>query len=443
MTRSSDPTASASDDSSWLSRASDGSVQRRTIVAGAAWTIPVVAAAAATPAAAASLTPTLEFANGPYSVSACGTLSDVVIHATTDGTVPAVGLLVTVTLPAGLEFPDGTTTKAFTTDTNGHVVLTGIAVSSTASSGSIGAASTTLTATEAVVVAGGGTTAYRNYGGGASSYVTVPSGSTAVGNSMFLSPDGDLYFADSVIATDVQSVTYSSTHGGANDYGYVTGSGAYYYDSYGPGAAGLVQQTNVPVGSTAIGPNVFLSPDGDLYEDNAIIATDVATANYAFIINPAPQDRSITYTKTDGTAHRDYGGVSSFATVPSGSTAVGNAMFLSPDGDLYFADSVIATDVQSVAYSSQTGAENDYGYVTSTGAYYYDSYGPGAAGLVLQTNVPVGSTAIGPNVFLSPDGDLYEDNAIIATNVTTANYAFIINPAPQDRTITYTAGVDC
>lgn len=41
----------------WIARDSDGKVQRRTIVQGAAWTIPVVAVAVAAPLAAASVQP--------------------------------------------------------------------------------------------------------------------------------------------------------------------------------------------------------------------------------------------------------------------------------------------------------------------------------------------------------------------------------------------------
>ncbi|KQQ08042.1 hypothetical protein ASF46_11805, partial [Rathayibacter sp. Leaf296] len=135
-----------------------GSTSRRTIVAGAAWTIPVVAVAVATPAAAASLQPTLEFVNGPYTVPACGTLGDVVLHATTDGSTPATGQLVTVTLPAGLKFSDGTTTKPFPVDSTGDVVISGITAFGGASTGTITASTGSLTTTAPAAVTGG------NYG---------------------------------------------------------------------------------------------------------------------------------------------------------------------------------------------------------------------------------------------------------------------------------------
>lgn len=102
---------------------------RRTVLAGAAWSVPVIAAAIATPLAAASpTTPTLEFVNGPYTFAACGLLSNATLLATTDGTTPAAGVPVVVTLPVGLSWSDGTTgAKTVTTGASGQVILPPIA----------------------------------------------------------------------------------------------------------------------------------------------------------------------------------------------------------------------------------------------------------------------------------------------------------------------------
>ncbi|KZX19835.1 hypothetical protein [Rathayibacter tanaceti] len=99
-------------------------MHRRTLVKGAAWTIPVVAMATATPAAAASVTPTLAFVNGPYTVDSCGKLNNVTLRLTTDGTTADPSKPVTVTLPAGFTWADGSSApRSFTTDSNGRVVL--------------------------------------------------------------------------------------------------------------------------------------------------------------------------------------------------------------------------------------------------------------------------------------------------------------------------------
>ncbi|ALS57534.1 hypothetical protein C5D60_10050 [Rathayibacter toxicus] len=118
-------------------------LHRRTLVKGMTWTVPLAATAIATPAFAASAQPTLKFTNGPYSVGTCQTLKDVIIQSTTDGTTPSpAGTTVSVTLPSGLIWSDGTTgTKSFTTDSNGQVVLSGIKADSTSGTKNINASS--------------------------------------------------------------------------------------------------------------------------------------------------------------------------------------------------------------------------------------------------------------------------------------------------------------
>ncbi|OOB91039.1 hypothetical protein [Rathayibacter sp. VKM Ac-2630] len=129
-------------------------VQRRTIVAGAAWTIPVIATAVGAPLAAASDQPTLTFTNGPYSANGCGTLGDVVIRATTDGTTPVTsGTLISVTLPAGFTWSDGLTgPRAFPADGNGEVAVSGIRVPATATNATLTASTGGLTAAAPVSV---------------------------------------------------------------------------------------------------------------------------------------------------------------------------------------------------------------------------------------------------------------------------------------------------
>lgn len=103
-------------------------VRRRTVLRGAAWSLPVIMAATAIPTSSASVANlTLTFVNGPYSAVACGTVDDITVHAATNGTPAPAGTPVTVTLPAGLTWSDGTTApRTLTTDANGDVVLSGL-----------------------------------------------------------------------------------------------------------------------------------------------------------------------------------------------------------------------------------------------------------------------------------------------------------------------------
>lgn len=196
-------------------RDSNGGVQRRTLVAGAAWMIPVVATAVGAPLAAASgEAPTLAFTNGPYTVAACGTLKDVVIKAITDGTTaPPTGTLVTVTLPAGLTWSNGETgSRPFSTDANGEVVLSGVKAIATSGSQTITASSTVASADATVGIspAGGGFVAGVQNDGTVSfnnARATVPAGSTAIGMDTFLAGNGDLYKNNVLLASGVTSAT--------------------------------------------------------------------------------------------------------------------------------------------------------------------------------------------------------------------------------------------
>ncbi|MBM3717209.1 MAG: hypothetical protein FJW64_16060, partial [Actinobacteria bacterium] len=102
-------------------------VSRRTIVAGAAWTIPVVAVATATPAVAATNGLTLAFDKSSYSGEACKTVSGVKVTATRNGAA-AAGESVTVTLADGYTFSDGSTSHTATTGSDGSITLPDIKV---------------------------------------------------------------------------------------------------------------------------------------------------------------------------------------------------------------------------------------------------------------------------------------------------------------------------
>ncbi|MDN4641618.1 hypothetical protein QCD70_15300, partial [Agreia sp. PsM10] len=160
-------------------------IQRRTIIAGAAWTIPVVAVAVGAPLAAASPSPTLAFTNGPYDVAACGTLKDVTLLLTANGTTPDPGKIVTVTLPSGLTWSDGTTNpKVLTTDANGNITLSGIKAKGAAGNVSIAATSSTGPQTSAVVTVTAATSNAYNATDKSAGVLrpNVPANSTPIGN---------------------------------------------------------------------------------------------------------------------------------------------------------------------------------------------------------------------------------------------------------------------
>jgi len=98
-------------------------VTRRTIVKGAAWSVPVIVAATALPMASASVAVALAFTSGSYPVTGC-TLTGVKVAATNSATHAALpGAPVTVALADGYTFIDGTTSFTGTTGPDGTVTL--------------------------------------------------------------------------------------------------------------------------------------------------------------------------------------------------------------------------------------------------------------------------------------------------------------------------------
>ncbi len=99
---------------------------RRVVVKGAAWAVPVVAVSAAAPLAAASANPTavtLTFNEPSYHADATTAISGVVVTAMAGGKTAKPDVTVSVMLPAGYLFADGTSTLSATTDGLGEVHL--------------------------------------------------------------------------------------------------------------------------------------------------------------------------------------------------------------------------------------------------------------------------------------------------------------------------------
>lgn len=390
-------------------------LSRRTIVQGAAWSVPVIAAAVATPLAAASVAePTLTFVNGPYSVGTCASLGNVTIQATTDGSAPvAPGTLITVTLPAGLTWSDGSTgSRVLPADANGQVLLTGITATTAVGSPAITASTTGATASAPVTVTVQESLAVAwTSSGVGGNYPSVPANSTPLGAEYFLAPNGDLYYGNTVVQSGVVSATgYTNAINGAYTLNYATATGA--------GAlAGGASNTypNIPVGSEAIGAEYFLAPNGDLYYGNIVVSTGVTSAtgysnanNGAYTVNYVTSAGAVAVTES--------GAVNDYSSVPAGSVAVGAEYFLAPNGDLYLGNDVVATGVTSAeGYSNANNGAYTVNYVTANGGF-------ALAGTSFNeyTDVPPGSVAIGAEYFLAPNGDLYVGNQLIASGVPSA-----------------------
>jgi hypothetical protein len=417
--------------------ASSGGIKRRTVVQGAAWSVPVIAAAIATPLAAASVAPVLAFINGPYTVPVCGVLADVLIEATTDGTTPVpAGTQVTVTLPAGLTWSDGSTgSRILPTDGNGRVTLSGL-VGATQGDVAIVASAGTVSSSAPLQITGNGIAKYWANNGSNASYSSVPPGSAVAGGSAYLAPNGDLYFENTVIGTNVSSSKAVFNSASQTTYVYYVENGVAKY--WTPGSA-PASYPAVPVGSEALGGSTYLAPNGDLYFENSVIASGVTSANALF--NSANGSTYVYYVENGAAKYWANNGASvTYPSVPAGATAIGSSTYLAPNGDLYFQNDIIASGVDSAASTFNAGDGQHYIYYMEDGvAKYWSTNGTRAT----YVEVPAGSTPLGTSGYLAPNGDLYFENTIVASNVTSAGASNIYNSATGAGYLYYVEGTPC
>ncbi|SMH29914.1 hypothetical protein SAMN06295885_0362 [Rathayibacter oskolensis] len=419
-------------------------VGRRTLVQGAVWTVPVIAAASAAPLAAASTTtdPELVFTNGPYDVTACGELDEIDLKLTAGGSADA-NKTVTVSLPSGLTWSDGSTgPRPFTTDQNGEFEVTGVrATSTTGSYTLIATSSTGASATSTVTVHPAGTAIqYNTATKRTAAYTSVPLGSTALGTGIYLAPNGELWLRNRLLATGVTSAAEENRANGDNIVSYSTATGSYNFNvSQNPNAS---QAPSVPAGSTTVGLNTFLAPNGDLYYGNGKIASNVTSAHTETVGNN-PASTRVSYMDASGahTYNTTNGNVTNFTQVPADAEAVGMGLFLTPSGALYFGDTVVKSSGVTSASIQRVGANSTdtrISYVDGTGAY---GYNPTNGNTFPYVNVPAGSTAVGTATFLAPNGDLYKGDKLIAKNVSSAVEQYV--PSSGTSVISYVSGGNC
>lgn len=442
------------------SSTSSSGLRRRTVVKGAAWSVPVVAMAVATPLAAASVGGvTLEFVDGPYSVNGCADLTDVTIAATTDGTNPAPGAAITVVLPTGLDWADGATgSRTFIADENGRVVLPAIRALNANGTPTLMASTPGANASAPVTVTAQVGAKIYNVGPGEVHTATgVPLGSVAVGHGTYLSPAGELLFFNTgagvamPLATDVTSGT-TVLLGGTQSYStYVTSGVAMVQDVL---TGNTAVATGVPAGSTAVGHGTFLAPNGDLFYFNGatnssvLVGSGVSSATVALYSGTQPV---VTFV-SGGTAMAYNTASGSWLTatgVPAGTTAVGHATYLASDGMLYYYRAstssavVISSGVSSAMTALYGGTQPYVTYVTTGIPAVYDVTN---GTYQTATGVPADTTVVGHGTYLAPNGDLVFYNAganapiFLDSAVTSADVHLY---GGTDPIVTYTNQLTC
>ena len=221
-------------------------LNRRTILQGAAWTIPAIAVATVAPvAAAASNTAVLTFNQSTYSGVACGTITGAYVTVTVGG-IPTAGRSVTTTLSGGYTFADGSTTNTQVSDGSGRVNLPAISVPSTGGTGTLSASSASATTASAAATAPTSASKLVGASWNNSAFPALPAGITAV---------------------EVSGGRQEDAAGVGNDYAYFLGSDSYLYRSTNYGAwtkaspagvthisntinGGLIYSTNSTIGAS-------------------------------------------------------------------------------------------------------------------------------------------------------------------------------------------------
>lgn len=406
-------------------------IKRRTIMAGAAWTIPVVAVAIATPAMAATDIPTLAFTQSSYSGTGCGTIQGVQVQRTSDGSTPDPGKAVTVTLADGYAFSDGSTSVTRTTGSNGRITLPDIEVPRKGGSSTFTATSSGLSASASVSSqsASGGVYQYQTGGNNNGPYFTTPAGSLAVGDNFILSA-GDQTLVDlngSVISTGVASAAGYGNTAGDHYVTYATDAGVYIHQS-GQGSRAILRGNFSS--AQAVG-DAFILNNGELRDLNGgVISTGVASA--AGYNNPQGS-HFVTYA-TDAGVYIYETGRGSTAILRGNFTsakAVGDAFVLN-NGELRDLNGgVISTGVSKASGFHNSNGDHYVTYTTDAGVYIYQT-GQGSRAYLTGNRTSV--TPVG-DAFILDNGTLRDLNGgAVATNVSSAAG---FNNTPGSHYVTY------
>lgn len=389
---------------------------RRTVVQGAAWSIPVIAVAVSTPLAAASVALELTFNSPTYPGTACTTITGVQVTATSGGAT-APNTPVTVTLASGYTFADGSTSFTGVTDGTGSLTLPAIRVPAEGGDSNFLATSGTATATATGTAPPVGTYGWIQDGVYADA-PAVPPGSTPAYGGLFLTPDNRLISADGTLyASNVAEVGAGYGAGTTWHLPLRLTDGTFAWINTGTVAAAPA----IPAGSTLVWGSLFLTPSGDLMNVNGTVyATNVVAVGDGF-----DQDDTwhIAVQHADGTyGWINNGTYAASPGIPAGSKPAYGGLFLTPDNRLVDSSgNVFAINVASIGEGFATGGfwhlpiqhvDGTFGWINSA------TYAPAPA-------VPAGSTPVFGGLFLTPDGRLISaDGTLYASNVESVGHGF-------------------
>ncbi|KTS05620.1 hypothetical protein [Microbacterium testaceum] len=409
---------------------------RRSVLVGAAWSIPAVTAATLVPVASASTTTTLTFDRSTYSGTLCADITGAYVTVTANGTA-AAGTSVTVTASTGYRFENGAATFTGVSDTIGRVDLPTLRVHTAGSTGVLTATTTDATATATLTSPASTATQglHRRmwidtgaaYPSG-STDATVPTGSRAVGTLVTLDPSGVLRRGTSTVASTVTSAFAELEKSNYLVVTYVDSTGMHRRMWTDTGAAYPTANVDatVPANSVVVGTFFTIDPGGVLRRVGTTVASGVTSAFAEF-----DKNNYQTLTWVDGTGmHRrmwtdsgaPYPSASIDSSVPAGSVAVGTLLTLGPDAVLRKGTTLVATGVTSAFAELDKSNYLTVTYVDAAGMHrrmWTDTGSAFPSGSVDAT-VPADSTAVGTLLTLDPSCVLRKGTNTVATGVTSA-----------------------
>ncbi|WP_230007560.1 hypothetical protein [Microbacterium sp. Bi128] len=407
---------------------------RRTVLTGAAWSVPVIAAASLAPLAAASGTPVLAFNQATYNGTACGTITGASVSVTTNGT-PTAGVSVTTTLSGGYTFAGGSATYTGVSDGSGAVALPAITVPGVGGTVSLSASSGATTTSSTVASAIPQNGAYVKYAAQTSSDHAphVPTNARPLAAGYFLATNGDLYKFDTLVDTNVIDATGYNYGGTGDAVVYTKADGGYLKYA---AQTTSTKFSDVPSSAKPLAGIYFLAPNGDLFKANTVVDTNVKAATG---YNYGGTGDAVVYTKTNG-GYIKYQFQSTsdfFPDVPSTAKPLAGIYFLALNGDLYKGNSIVDTNVTAATGYNYGGTGDAVVYTKPSGAYIKYQAQPSS---YFSSNVPANTEPLAAGYFLGPDGKLYKNNSVVDTNVTSATG---YNYGGTGDTVVYTKAAPC
>lgn len=384
-------------------------VKRRTILAGAAWSIPVVTVVTSAPATAATNDLTLAFDKSSYDGKACGTISGAYVTATRNGVV-AAGESVTVTLADGYTFKDGSTSYTGTTDANGKLTLPDIKVPGTGGDSTATATSGSASTTAALKTPSGARAFSVFEKGTPNALGNVPAGSTPLNSGYFLKGSSLYqYNSSTAVATDVSKTSTGWTGSDGNHIYYTDTSGNAHsvFEGNAPG-----DLKSVPKDATPLNSGYFLKGSTLYYNDGTVLATDVASTSTGW---SASDGNHIQYISTSGAAYGigEKNKPTAFSSVPSGATALNSGYFLK-DNTLYYIDGTKLAENVSKTSTGWSASDGNHVYYTDTSGKAHAAFNKTTSDL---SSVPSGSTPLNSGYFLKDKVLYWNDGTKITDGV--------------------------